>query len=111
MNRQGRLVILELKAGEDIHLPLQALDYWMTIRRHQERGDFERLGYFREQEMSPEPPLILLVSPGLQFHAKVDTVLKYLSLEIRVERVGLNEQWRERLQVVFRLRGGQPADR
>ena len=32
LDRSGRLVVLELKAGEDLHLPLQALDYWIRVR-------------------------------------------------------------------------------
>src|SRR5262249_26081964 len=34
----GRLVVIEVKASEDIHLPLQALDYWMRVKWHLERG-------------------------------------------------------------------------
>ena len=30
----GRLAVLELKASEDIHLPMQALDYWMRVAWH-----------------------------------------------------------------------------
>ncbi len=37
----GRLVVIEVKASEDIHLPLQALDYWMRVKWHLERGEFE----------------------------------------------------------------------
>jgi hypothetical protein len=29
MERGGRLAVIELKAAEDIHSPLQALYYWM----------------------------------------------------------------------------------
>jgi hypothetical protein len=29
LDRNSRLVVLELKADEDLHLPLQALDYWV----------------------------------------------------------------------------------
>ena len=32
LDRNARLVVLELKADEDLHLPLQALDYWMRVR-------------------------------------------------------------------------------
>jgi len=28
LTRDGRLAVVELKADEDIHLPLQGLDYW-----------------------------------------------------------------------------------
>ncbi len=32
LDRQGRLAIIEIKADEDLHLPLQALDYWIRVR-------------------------------------------------------------------------------
>ena len=30
----GRLAVVELKADEDIHLPLQGLDYWSRVEWH-----------------------------------------------------------------------------
>ena len=103
VNSQGRLAVVELKASEDIHLPLQALDYWMRVHWHQERGEFQRLRYFGGRLLSPEPPLLLLVSPALQFHPSCETVPRYFSPAIEVVRIGLNEKWREECQVVFRL--------
>jgi len=32
IDRNGRLVVIELKADEDLHLPMQALDYWIRVR-------------------------------------------------------------------------------
>ncbi len=32
LDRSNRLVVIELKAEEDLHLPLQALDYWIRVR-------------------------------------------------------------------------------
>ena len=32
--RAGRLAVVELKADEDIHLPLQGLDYWSRVEWH-----------------------------------------------------------------------------
>lgn len=32
LDHQGRLTGIELKADEDLHLPLQALDYWIRVR-------------------------------------------------------------------------------
>src|SRR5207245_1829913 len=32
--RQERLAVVELKADEDIHLPLQGLDYWSRVAWH-----------------------------------------------------------------------------
>lgn len=31
LTRQGRLAVVELKADEDIHLPLQGIDYWSRV--------------------------------------------------------------------------------
>lgn len=102
VNSKGRLVVVELKASEDIHLPLQALDYWMRVCRHLQRGEFERRGAFRIRGVSSQPPLLLLVSPALQFHSACETILRYFSPSVETVRVGLNENWREELQVVFR---------
>jgi hypothetical protein len=99
---EGRLVIIELKASEDLQLPLQALDYWMRVHWHHQRGELEREGYFGGQPLSTRAPLLLLVSPALQFHAACEVILRYLSPEVEVVRIGLNENWREGLKVVFR---------
>ncbi len=40
--------MIELKASEDVHLPLQALDYWMRVQWHVERREFQANGYFPE---------------------------------------------------------------
>ena len=38
---EGRLVILELKVSEDIELPMQGLDYWLRVRWHNARNEFQ----------------------------------------------------------------------
>ena len=95
-------MVIELKASEDIQLPLQAIDYWLRVRRHQREGDFQRFGYFGGIELSSDPPLVWLVAPGLRFHSATDILLKYLSPEIQVTRIGLGENWRRGLKVIFR---------
>lgn len=102
VTRRGRLVVIELKASEDIQLPMQAIDYWLRVRRHQRDGDFERYGYFAGVQLDPKPPLVWLVAPGLRFHPSTETLLKYLSPEIQITRVGLSENWRRGLKVIFR---------
>jgi len=99
---RGRLVVIELKASEDIQLPIQAVDYWLRVRRHQREGDFEKFGYFTGVKLDPQPPLLWLVAPGLRFHSATDTLLKYLSPEIQVTRIGVNESWRSGMKIVFR---------
>ncbi len=102
--RDGRLVVVELKANEDIHLPLQGIDYWSRVVWHQERGEFQRYGYFPGRQLSEQKPLLLLVAPALHVHPATDTLLRYLSPEIDCELIGLDEHWREGVRVVFRKR-------
>jgi hypothetical protein len=86
---------------------LQALDYWMRVRWHAERGEFTRQGYFPGIPLSREWPRLLLVAPSLEFHPQTETVLQYFAPEIEVERIGLAVEWRERVRVMFRARGAQ----
>jgi hypothetical protein len=102
--REGRLVVVELKADEDIHLPLQGLDYWARVHWHHQRGEFQRFGYFAGRELAPQPPLLLLVAPALHIHPASDILLRYLSPEIDWTLVAINESWRENLDVIFRKR-------
>ena len=102
VTRDRRLAILELKASEDIHLAMQAVDYWLRVRWHHERDDFRRYGYFPEVPLNTKPPLLFLVAPGFRFHPALDIVLRYISPEIQIVRVALAEKWRCGLHVVFR---------
>jgi hypothetical protein len=102
--REGRLAVVELKADEDIHLPLQGLDYWSRVEWHHTRAEFPRFGYFSEQELSPESPLLFLVAPALHVHPATDILLSYISPQITWEFVGIDERWREAVKVVFRKR-------
>jgi hypothetical protein len=102
VDRDGRLAIVEVKAAQDVHLPLQALDYWMRVKWHLERGEFHARGYFPKVELREEPPRLLLVAPALDFHPSNETVLRYFSPEIEVERLGVGIEWRKELRVMFR---------
>jgi hypothetical protein len=102
--REGRLAVVELKADEDIHLPLQGLDYWARVEWHNVRGEFPRFGYFGGTVLSSEKPLLFLVAPALHVHPATDILLRYFSPEIEWEFVGIDERWREGVKVVFRKR-------
>jgi hypothetical protein len=108
-------LVIELKADEDLHLPLQALDYWIRVRalnddrRSAEAGGralsaFERQGYFPEAELSPLPPRLLLAAPALRIHPANEAVLRYLSPEVEWELIAVSEHWRRELKIVFRKR-------
>jgi hypothetical protein len=102
VDRDGRLAIVEVKASQDVHLPMQALDYWMRVKWHLERGEFQGRGYFPGVELRAEPPRLLLVAPALDFHPSNETILRYFSQEIEVERLGVGIEWRTELRVMFR---------
>jgi hypothetical protein len=105
VDRAGRLAVIELKASADPNLPLQALDYWIRVKWHLDRGEFSAHGYFPGIRLRSDPPRLLLVSPSLEFHPSTETVLGYFSPAIEVERIGLGVEWRKGLQVMFRLTG------
>jgi hypothetical protein len=102
MDGASRLAVIELKASQDIHLPLQALDYWMRVRWHAARGDFARNGYFPGREIAPADPLLYLVAPALDFHPTTETLLRFLDPAIPIVRLGLSANWRENLKVISR---------
>jgi hypothetical protein len=107
VDRSGRLAVLELKASADLHLPLQALDYWMRVKWHLDRDEFSACGYFPGSALRAEAPRLLLISPALDFHPTTETILGFLSPAVDVERIGVGVEWRRRLEVMFRLSGAQ----
>jgi hypothetical protein len=121
LDRDGRLAVIELKADEDLHLPMQALDYWIRVRalnadRQSAAGNeggrplsaFERQGYFTGAEVSPLAPRLLLAAPALRIHPANEPVLRYFSPQVEWELIALTEHWRRDLKVVFRKRSSDP---
>ena len=102
--RDARLAVVELKADEDIHLPVQGLDYWARVCWHHERGEFQQFGYFPGVQLSTQKPLLLLVAPSLRVHPAVDAVLRYFSPEIEWSLIGVDERWRDGVRVIYRKR-------
>ena len=110
VTRGGRLTVVELKADEDIHLPLQGLDYWARVEWHHARGEFKKFGYFEGRELSEEQPILILVAPALRVHPATDALLRYFSPEIAWEFLGIDERWRNGVRVVFRKGSRGHAD-
>jgi hypothetical protein len=104
MTWESRLAVIELKAEEDIHLPLQGLDYWSRVSWHHARGEFQQFGYFPGRQLSPQMPLLVMVAPALHVHPATDTLLRYFSPEIEWLLVGIDERWRNGVRTVFRKR-------
>ena len=111
VTRGGRLAILELKADEDLHFPLQGLDYWIRVHWLQQQrsssgaGELEQNGYFPGIPLLPHSPLLYYIVPALRVHPSMDTVLQHLSPAIAWTLIALNEAWRTEPKVVFRKRG------
>jgi hypothetical protein len=110
VTRTGRLAILELKVDEDLHFPLQGLDYWIRVHwLHQQRtasgaGELEQNGYFPGVPLLPHSPLLYFIVPALRVHPSMATVLQHLSPAIDWTLITLNEGWRHERKVVYRKR-------
>lgn len=117
VRRDGRLAVLELKADEDLHLALQALDYWVRVRWHHlqprpaqtsakdpTQTELQRFGYFPGLTLKLESPLLYLVAPSLRIHPATEVILQYISPEIDWTLVALDERWRDQVRVVYRKR-------
>lgn len=100
--RRGRLAVIELKVQEEINLPLQGLDYWLRVNWLQKRKQFQEFGYFQGCELSPEAPLLYLVSPAFRFHSTTEKLLSYFGRHINIILIGMNDNWRGELKVLFR---------
>ncbi len=113
VNRHGRLVILELKADDDLHLPLQALDYWTRIRALHRAGEIALRGYFPGIELAPPgtpetDPLLICVAPALHIHPANETVFRALAPAVPWQLIAVDEHWRSDCRVLFRKRSGRP---
>jgi hypothetical protein len=115
VRRDGRLVVVEIKADEDLHLALQSLDYWVRVRQHHRpiannagsatsQSDLERFGYFPGKQLRGDAPLLYLIAPALRIHPVTEVVLRYVSPEVDWTLIALDERWREKIRVVFRKR-------
>lgn len=103
-DRQGTLVVMELKVVPNPDLPVQALDYWGRVVQHNENGDFERRGYFSEIRLTRQRPRIYLVSPVFSFHDTTESLLRYLDPDLEVWKISINEDWRCGIKIVRRIR-------
>jgi len=74
------------------------------VQWHHLRGEFTSNGYFAGKDLSPQPPLLLLIAPALRIHPATDALLRYLAPEIDCTLLGVDERWRDGVRVVFRKR-------
>jgi hypothetical protein len=103
-DRRGTLTIMELKVSEDANMPVQALDYWGRVIRHNANGDFKRRGYFSEINLNRHRPKIYLVSPVFSYHSSTESLLRYLDPDLEVWKIAINEDWRCGIKILRRVR-------
>lgn len=99
INHENRLVVIEIKAREDLHLPFQGLDYWLRVEQARLRGELQHRGLFPGQILAAQPPLLYLVAPRLRFHRAFALLAHCFSPQIEVYRIGINGNWRAGIQV------------
>ncbi len=104
VDRQGTLVVMELKVSADPDLPLQALDYWGRVIRHNRNGDFKYRGYFSEIRLNRARPKIYLVSPVFSFHDSTERLLGFLDPNLEVWKIAINQDWRCGVKILGRTR-------
>jgi hypothetical protein len=102
VTREGRLVVIEIKASPDPDLPFQALDYWIAVERHRKAGDFQNKGYFAGCNLKDEPALLVLVAPLLGYHKTAGRMLEALPPEIPLMEIGINQSWKKEIKILRR---------
>jgi hypothetical protein len=106
VDRGGRAAVLELKADDDLQLPLQGLDYWLRVFQLLQKNvnlcELQASGYFPGVALSDAPPLLYFVAPALRIHPANEIVLGYFAEEIEWKLIAINEDWRTERKVIFR---------
>jgi hypothetical protein len=98
LTKNGRLVIIELKVLRNCEHLFQAVDYWQEIEKQRISGNLN--GLFADEEITNLPTLVYLVAPRTAYHRDFEYLAKTVSDEIEIVRFDINENWRERLQVI-----------
>ncbi|MGD9561977.1 MAG: hypothetical protein AB7F88_07135 [Pyrinomonadaceae bacterium] len=102
LRRDGRLIVIEIKASPDRETPFQAADYWRKIEHLRRRGELRRARVFGDLEIIDKPPLVYAVAPALSFHRDFEHFARMLSPEIELWRFELHENWRKEIKVIAR---------
>ncbi len=102
LRRDGRLVIIEIKASPDRETIFQAADYWRKIELRRRRGELAKLRLFGDMEIADRPALIYIVAPALSFHHDTERFARMLIPEIELWRWELHEDWRKEIRVIAR---------
>jgi hypothetical protein len=102
ITKDGRLVVIEIKASPDPDLPFQALDYWIAVERHRKAGDFPKKGYFAGRTLKDVPALLVLVAPLLAYHKTAGRLIATLPAEVPLMEIGINQTWKKKIKILRR---------
>lgn len=102
LRRDGRLVVIELKASEDREHVLQGADYWRRVEAHRRAGNLTRARLFGDAAIADRPPLVYLVAPTLRFHRAFQLLAQTIDPRIELYRFDINEDWRAGVRVMRR---------
>ncbi|PYS98340.1 MAG: hypothetical protein DMF63_16960 [Acidobacteria bacterium] len=110
IRRDGRLIIIELKASPDRDMVFQSADYWRKIELQRRRGELARIRAFGDMEILDKPALVYAVAPALSFHRDFGYFAQALRPEVEVWRFELREDWRSEIKVLTRRNYPPKAD-
>jgi hypothetical protein len=102
VTREGRLVVLEIKASADPDLPFQAFDYWLAVERHRRANDFAMKGYFNGCSLANQPALLVLVAPLLTYHRSLGRLVSALPDSVPLLQIGINQGWKRQVKILRR---------
>jgi hypothetical protein len=102
ITKDGRMVVIEIKASPDPDLPFQALDYWIAVERHRKADDFARNGYFSGCVLDDQPSLLLMVAPLLAYHKTTSRLIPFLPQNVPIMEIGINQTWKKEIKILRR---------
>jgi hypothetical protein len=102
VTRNGRLVVVEIKASADPDLPFQAFDYWLAVERHRRANDFTMKGYFKGCSLADQPALLVLVAPLLTYHKSMSRLVSALPDSLPLLQIGINQGWKRNVKILRR---------
>ena len=100
----GRLAVIEVKVQKTMDLLFQGLSYWQNVRQALHDDAFSKNGYFAETALDRDPPLLFCVTPLLSLHPEARHLAVHLRPEVEAYLIGINNNWREGIQVLRKER-------
>jgi len=106
VDREGTLVVLEVKTECRTEDVFQGLGYRKRIAWHQQKGDFRRKGYFPGIDLNDRIPILGFVSPLFAFHRSMADFWRHLDPGGEIFFVGVNADWRKGVRPLRRFSPG-----